>query len=85
MMGFFPVTPGTTTYAIGTPFFEKATMHLPNGKTFTVRAKHLSAENKFIQRASLNGQPLTTPFFTHDQLMSGGVLDLEMGCNTLKN
>jgi predicted alpha-1,2-mannosidase len=85
MMGFFPVTPGTTTYAIGTPFFEKATMHLPNGKTFTVRAKHLSAENKFIQRASLNGQPLTTPFFTHDQLMSGGVLDLEMGCNPLKN
>ena len=85
MMGFFPVTPGTTSYAIGTPFFEKATMRLPNGKTFTVRAKHLSEENKFIQHASLNGRPLTAPFFSHDQLMSGGVLELEMGCNPLKN
>ena len=79
MMGFFPVTPGTTTYAIGSPFFEKATMNLPNGKTFTVQARHLSAENKFIQSARLNGQEWTKSWFTHEQLMAGGTLELIMG------
>ena len=78
MMGFFPVTPGTTTYAIGSPFFEKATLHLPNGKSFTIKAKDISKDNKFIQNARLNGIPLNTPFLTHEQLMSGGVLELQM-------
>ena len=78
MMGFFPVTPGTTTYAIGSPFFEKTTLHLPDGKTFTIKAKDLSAENKFIQSAKLNGKPLTEPFLTHEQLTAGGTLELKM-------
>ena len=84
MMGFFPVTPGTTTYAIGSPFFEKATLHLPNGKSFTIKAKDISKENKFIQSARLNGQPLTKPFLTHEQLMSGGVLELQMSSKPFK-
>lgn len=84
MMGFFPVTPGTTTYAIGSPFFEKATLRLPGGKTFTVRAKNISAENKFIQSARLNGKPLDKPWFTHEQLVSGGELELTMGCQPNK-
>ena len=79
MLGFFPVTPGTTTYAIGSPFFETATMHLPGGKTFTVKANNLSAENKFIQSARLNGQEWTKSWFTHEQLMAGGTLELVMG------
>lgn len=78
MMGFFPVTPGTTTYVIGSPFFERTAMHLPDGKTFTVVAQNLSSENKFIQSATFNGQPLTKPWFTHEQLMRGGTLQLVM-------
>jgi len=79
MMGFFPVTPGTTTYAIGSPFFEKTTIHLPGGKAFVIEAKDISKENKFIQSAKLNGKPLTEPFLTHEQLMAGGTLELQMG------
>ena len=84
MMGFFPVTPGTTTYAIGSPFFEKTTLHLPNEKTFTVKAKNLSQENKFIQSARLNGKTLDKPWFTHEELMAGGILELTMGCQPNK-
>jgi putative alpha-1,2-mannosidase len=54
-------------------------MHLPDGKTFTVRAKNLSPENKFIQSATFTGQPLTKPWFTHRQLIAGGTLELSMG------
>ena len=79
MMGFFPVTPGTTNYAIGSPFFKKAILHLPSGKSFIIKAKDISKENKYIQSARLNGQPLSKPFLTHEQLMAGGTLELQMG------
>ncbi|MBO4642866.1 MAG: GH92 family glycosyl hydrolase [Bacteroidaceae bacterium] len=80
MMGFFPVTPGIPVYAIGSPFFEKAVIQLPaGGRTFTVDARNYSEDNKYIQRATLNGKELTRPWFTHEELMRGGTLLLEMG------
>ncbi|MDR2473579.1 MAG: glycoside hydrolase family 92 protein [Tannerella sp.] len=79
MMGFFPVTPGIPVYAIGSPVFEKITIQLPNGKVFTVVAKNNSAENKYIQSATLNGSPLHKPWFTHSDITNGGILTLVMG------
>jgi len=78
-MGFYPVTPGLPVYAIGSPVFTKVTIALENGKKFTVIAKNSSVINKYIQQASMDGKPLNTPWFTHDQLMNGGTLKLEMG------
>ena len=42
-LGFYPVTPGTTDYIIGTPMFSSATIHLENGKSFTVKGNNISA------------------------------------------
>jgi predicted alpha-1,2-mannosidase len=84
-MGFYPVTPGTGIYAIGSPVFEKVEIDLPNGKTFSVEAKNNSKRNKYIQSASLNGQSINRPWLTHEELMSGGVLNLEMGERANKN
>lgn len=78
-MGFYPVTPGIPIYTIGSPVFSRVTIALPNGKYFTVKANHCSVVNKYIQSASMNGEELTTPFFTHKQLIAGGTLELEMG------
>ncbi len=78
-MGFYPVTPGLPVYTIGSPFFEQTTIDLQNGKQFRIIANKCSVVNKYIQSAKFNGQPLNTPFFTHDQLMAGGKLELEMG------
>jgi len=79
MMGFYPVTPGIPAYSIGSPFFEKVTIHLESGKSFTVQATNFSQDNKYIQSASLNGKPLDTPVITHEAIMNGGELELEMG------
>ena len=79
MMGFCPVTPGIPVYNIGSPVFEEVTIKLSNDKVFTVSAPGSSAKNKYIQQASLNGQPLNTPWFTHQALLKGGVLKLVMG------
>ena len=79
MMGFFPVTPGIPVYNVGSPVFEEVNINLPNGKVFTVVAKNNSDENVYIQKAYLNGKPMNKPWFTHDDLINGSKLELEMG------
>ncbi len=55
-LGFYPVVPGQDIYVIGTPLFNKATVHLENGKTFTIVANNRNAQNIYIQSATLNGK-----------------------------
>lgn len=78
-MGFFPVTPGSGEYAIGSPFFSSVEIKLPNGKTFYVIAKNCSKKNKYIQSATLNGVNLDRPFIKHTDIANGGTLYLVMG------
>jgi predicted alpha-1,2-mannosidase len=78
-MGFYPITPGLPVYTIGSPVFSKVTISLPDSKEFTMIANNCSVINKYIQSAKFNGKVLNTPSFTHDELMNGGKLELEMG------
>jgi predicted alpha-1,2-mannosidase len=78
-MGFYPLKPGIPMYTITSPVFSKVTIALPNGNTFTLIAKNSSRKNKYIQSASLNGKALKTPWFSHDDLINGGTIVLEMG------
>ena len=79
MLGFYPVTPGMPVYNIGSPKFEHAVINLPNGKTFEIVAENCSDDNKYIQKATLNGKEWDKPWFSHDDLMNGGKLVLVMG------
>ncbi len=78
-MGFFPVTPGSGEYAIGSPFFSSVKIQLPDGKTFQVVAELCSKKNKYIQWATLNGKILNRPFISHKDIIKGGKLHLAMG------
>ena len=78
-MGFYPVTPGTGLYAIGSPIFEKTSIHLPDGKTFIIKARNCSKRNKYIQSARLNGEPFNRAWIRHSEIMAGGILEFEMG------
>jgi len=78
-MGFFPVTPGSGEYALGSPFVNKIEIQLPDGKTFKIFAKNCSKKNKYIQSATLNGKELNRPFFQHSDMIGGGKLCLVMG------
>ncbi len=77
-MGFHSYCPGIPEYAIGRPLFNEVKIKLENGKTFTVRTKNNSAQNKYIQSAMLNGKKLDKMFFSHQDLMNGGVLEIVM-------
>jgi len=78
-MGFYPVTPGLPIYNIGSPVFEEVSIKLDSGASFTIVAKGCSKVNKYIQSARLNGKPLNRPWFTHENILNGSTLELEMG------
>jgi predicted alpha-1,2-mannosidase len=77
-MGFYPVTVGEPVYAITSPIFTEVAFDVPGGQ-FKVVAPASSKVNKYIQKAELNGKPLNTPFITHEQIIAGGELTLELG------
>ena len=78
MMGFYPVTPGSPVYTIGSPVFNDISIKLTNGKVFTIKAKGNSDDAKYIESAKLNGQVLNKPWFTHQELLNGGTLEFVM-------
>ncbi|MDD4603244.1 MAG: GH92 family glycosyl hydrolase [Bacteroidales bacterium] len=78
-MGFYPVTPGSGNYAIGSPLFPKAVITLENGKTFTIRANNAGDQNFYIQSASLNGKPCSRTYLSHEDILKGGEMVFNMG------
>ena len=77
-MGLYPVTPGIPVYTITSPIFEKTSIHLKNGKIFSIIAKGASKTKKYIQKAFINGIEIDNPFITHQQILEGGILKLEL-------
>ena len=78
-LGFYPVTPGTNQYQIGSPVFEKSIVHLANGRQFELLAKNVSKQNKYIQSASLDGILFNRTWLTHQEIVGGKKLILTMG------
>jgi len=78
-IGFYPVAPGSSIYVIGSPLFGKATINTGNKKTFIVQTINNSKVNKYIQSATLNGDPLTRTWLSHEEIVKGGILIFEMG------
>jgi putative alpha-1,2-mannosidase len=87
-LGFYPVTPGSDVYAIGTPKFPKMTLYFDpehRDRKFEIIAHHVSPLNLYIQSATLNGKKLDSPFIHHQDIEAGGQLVFEMGPFPKKN
>jgi predicted alpha-1,2-mannosidase len=79
-LGFYP-NAGQDFYLIGTPSFPEADITLSSGKTLRIIARNMDSEhiNRYIQSATLNGVPLQTSWFRHNQIINGGTLIFTMG------
>ena len=75
-MGFYPVCPGSGQYALGTPYFDHMTIHLPTGKTLVIEAKNV--EHPYIGTMTLNGQPYDQNYLEHATLLEGGTISYQM-------
>lgn len=78
-MGFYPVTPGKAEYVLGSPIFEEIKIDLGNGKFFTIKAPFVSTQNKYIQSVTLNGEIYEGYILSHQAIIDGGTLVLDMG------
>ena len=77
-LGFYPVCPGSTTYALGSPSVESATLHLENGNAVRITTSGQSPEAVFVASVTWNGEPVKEPFIDHAQLAAGGTLHFEL-------
>jgi len=84
-LGFYPVTPATDQYVIGSPLFKKGTLHLENGNVFTINANNNSAENYYIQSTTLNSKTYTSNYMSFDDIQNGGTFQFEMTNTPNKN
>jgi len=80
-LGFYPLFPASQEYLFGSPLFDRATIQLPGGKSFTVETENNSAENIYIQQIELNGKTYNKNTINHREIMNGGLLKFVMGSN----
>ncbi|MFF0199996.1 GH92 family glycosyl hydrolase [Streptomyces sp. NPDC005017] len=78
-LGFYPLVMGSGEYAIGSPLFTKATVHLENGRDLVIKAPRNSARNVYVQDVRLNGVEWRSTSLPHSLLARGGELEFEMG------
>nr|WP_246139165.1 GH92 family glycosyl hydrolase [Gelidibacter salicanalis] len=84
-LGFYPVTPGSVDYALGSPLVKTATLQLDNGKKLNITAKNQSKKNVYVSKVTINGKLKKGTSITHQELMQGGQIVFEMSSKPNKN
>lgn len=80
-MGFYPVTPASNQYIIGTPLFDEAHIHLENGNTFSIVKEGEGIYIAGVEYAFAKAeqpQSLSKSFIDHSMIMQGGTLTFKM-------
>jgi hypothetical protein len=78
-LGFYPLAVGSQYYAIGSPLFTKATVHLQNGHDLVISAPGNSPRNVYVQGVRLNGRPYDRAYLSQDDIANGGTIQFDMG------
>ena len=83
-LGFYPVTPGSPNYALGSPLVKQAVIHLENGKTLKIIANNQSKKNIYVESVSVNGKTIKDTLLSHQDIINGGELIFEMSATPNK-
>jgi glycosyl hydrolase family 92/F5/8 type C domain-containing protein len=75
-LGFYPASPGTDEYVVVPPLFRRVKLHLPSGKTFTIRTE---GKGPYVTSARLDGKESRRSFLRHAEIVRGGELILHLG------
>jgi predicted alpha-1,2-mannosidase len=75
-------------YEITSPVFDEITIQLnpaySNGKEFKIKVHNNSEANCYIQKAMFNNNPLHQLQFTHDDYARGGLLEIWLGSEPVR-
>lgn len=84
-LGFYPVTPATDEYIVGTPLFDKVTLHLNGGKKLVIKSENNSEDHRYIKSMTVNGKSYTKNYLRHSELVKGGTVNFLMDGTPNKN
>lgn len=77
-LGFYPLQMGSPRYAIGSPLFEKATVHLGDGKKLVIHAPGNTDETVYVRGLTVNGEPHDDTSIAHATLAAGAELVFDL-------
>ena len=77
-LGFYPVCPASDEYAVGSPLFRKAVIHLENGNDITIEAPENSPENRYVGSMTFDGEELEKPCLKYSELKMGAKILFDM-------
>ncbi|MDG1296284.1 MAG: GH92 family glycosyl hydrolase, partial [Saprospiraceae bacterium] len=77
-LGFYPVCPGSSSYAIGSPAVSNARIELEKGAFFEIETENQSDSSYLVQEVLLNGVPLEDWTLRHEDIKGGAVLKFIM-------
>lgn len=83
-LGFYTVCPGTDQYVLGSPLFKNIRLNMENGKQVVIKADNNRKSNRYVSSMTVNGQPYTKNYLTHDQLQNGAVIEYKMSATPNK-
>lgn len=82
-IGLYPVCPGSGEFLLNTPIFKEIDISLESGKHFKIVCDKDPAQSPYIQKAKLNGQPMTRLYLKHEEILAGATLELELSDDPL--
>ncbi len=77
-LGFYPINSANGEFVLGSPQVKKATIQLANNTSFTIESKNYSTHAIYNGIRFLNGNKITAPFITYQNIMEGGDLTFYM-------
>ena len=77
-LGFYPVCPGADEYAVGSPLFRKAVIHLENGREVVIEASENSPSKRYVSRMTVDGRAAEKPFLGWSELKEGATVSFDM-------
>jgi len=77
-MGFYPVCPGKAEYVVGSPLFDRITLHLPSGAQTVIEVHNQNDEAVYVGKLLVDGKPSPGPMIPHEQIARGTRITFQM-------
>ena len=83
-LGFYPVTPGSDRYALGSPNVKNAILNLENGNRLEIKTINQGMKNVYVKSLKINGETIDRNYILHSEIMNGGEFIFEMSSKPVK-
>ncbi|MEU6370988.1 lectin [Streptomyces sp. NPDC046931] len=84
-LGMYPMTPGTSDLALGSPLFSQAVISLPSGATLTINGDGAADDAPYVQSATFNGSAWNNAYAPKTAITAGGTLSYTLGTTANTN